>query len=67
CGREGGSDQIRLHLYNYASWKDVLEFSAKHAIVTEVYGSLANDKRGFFFIWKSYFNISWWTHRPHTR
>ncbi|KAI0290952.1 hypothetical protein B0F90DRAFT_1781622 [Multifurca ochricompacta] len=34
-------NQIRLHLYNYASRKDVLEFSAKHAIVTEVYGSLA--------------------------
>ncbi|KAI0294690.1 NADP-dependent oxidoreductase domain-containing protein [Multifurca ochricompacta] len=34
-------NQIRLHPYNYASWKDVLEFSAKHGIVTEAYGSLA--------------------------
>ncbi|KAI0290522.1 NADP-dependent oxidoreductase domain-containing protein, partial [Multifurca ochricompacta] len=34
--------QIRLHLYNYASWKDVLEFSAKRGIVTEAYGSLAS-------------------------
>ncbi|KAH9033515.1 NADP-dependent oxidoreductase domain-containing protein [Lactarius pseudohatsudake] len=34
-------NQIRLHPYNYASWKEVLEFSAKHGIVTEAYGSLA--------------------------
>lgn len=33
--------QIRVHPYNYASWKDVLEFSAKHGIVTEAYGTLA--------------------------
>jgi hypothetical protein len=33
--------QINLHPYNYASWKDVLEFSAKHGIVTEAYGTLA--------------------------
>ncbi len=33
--------QIRVHPYNYASCKEVLEFSAKHAIVTEAYGSLA--------------------------
>ncbi|KAI9432123.1 NADP-dependent oxidoreductase domain-containing protein [Lactarius indigo] len=31
----------QLHPYNYASWKEVLEFSAKHGIVTEAYGSLA--------------------------
>ncbi|KAH9160221.1 2,5-diketo-D-gluconic acid reductase [Lactarius sanguifluus] len=34
-------NQIQLHPYNYASWKEVLEFSAKHGIVTEAYGSLA--------------------------
>ncbi|KAI0290947.1 hypothetical protein B0F90DRAFT_1781502 [Multifurca ochricompacta] len=34
-------NQIRLHLYNYASWKDVLEFSTKRGIVTEAYDSLA--------------------------
>ncbi|KAI0290637.1 hypothetical protein B0F90DRAFT_1784674 [Multifurca ochricompacta] len=34
-------NQIRLHPYNYASGKDELEFSTKHAIVTEAYGSLA--------------------------
>jgi len=34
-------NQINLHPYNYASWKDVLEFSAKHGIVTEAYGTLA--------------------------
>jgi diketogulonate reductase-like aldo/keto reductase len=33
--------QINLHPYNYASWKDVLEFSEKHGIVTEAYGTLA--------------------------
>jgi diketogulonate reductase-like aldo/keto reductase len=33
--------QINLHPYNYASWRDVLEFSAKHGIVIEAYGSLA--------------------------
>lgn len=33
--------QIHLHPYNYASWKDVLEFSAKHGIVIEAYGCLA--------------------------
>lgn len=33
--------QIELHPYNYASWKEVLDFSAKHGIVTEAYGSLA--------------------------
>ncbi|KAI0297847.1 hypothetical protein B0F90DRAFT_1737247 [Multifurca ochricompacta] len=31
---------IRRHPYNYALWKDVLEFSVKHSIVTEAYGSL---------------------------
>ncbi|KAI0290636.1 hypothetical protein B0F90DRAFT_1920984, partial [Multifurca ochricompacta] len=40
-GYQGVGKGIRLHPYNYASWKDVLEFSAKHAIVTEAYGSLA--------------------------
>jgi len=34
-------NQIELHPYNYASWKDVLEFSAKHGIITEAYSSLA--------------------------
>ncbi|KAI9459696.1 NADP-dependent oxidoreductase domain-containing protein [Lactarius psammicola] len=34
-------NQIRVHPYNYASWKEVLEFSTKHGIVTEAYGSLA--------------------------
>ncbi|KAI9510791.1 NADP-dependent oxidoreductase domain-containing protein [Russula earlei] len=34
-------NQIHLHPYNYASWKDVLEFCAKHDIVTEAYGCLA--------------------------
>ncbi|KAH9958932.1 Aldo/keto reductase [Russula dissimulans] len=34
-------NQIHLHPYNYASWKDVLDFSEKHGIVTEAYGSLA--------------------------
>jgi len=34
-------NQINLHPYNYASWRDVLEFSAKHGIVIEAYGSLA--------------------------
>ncbi|KAH9056898.1 NADP-dependent oxidoreductase domain-containing protein [Lactarius vividus] len=34
-------NQIQLHPYNYASWKEALEFSAKHGIVTEAYGSLA--------------------------
>jgi diketogulonate reductase-like aldo/keto reductase len=34
-------NQIELHPYNYASWKQVLDFSAKHGIVTEAYGSLA--------------------------
>jgi diketogulonate reductase-like aldo/keto reductase len=32
--------QIHVHPYNYASWKDVLEFSAKHGILTEAYGTL---------------------------
>jgi len=34
-------NQIRLHPYTYASWRDVLEYCAKHGIVTEAYGSLA--------------------------
>lgn len=34
-------NQIEFHPYNYASWKEALEFSAKHGIVTEAYGSLA--------------------------
>jgi len=34
-------NQIRVHPYNYASWKDVLEFSIKHGIVTEAYNTLA--------------------------
>jgi diketogulonate reductase-like aldo/keto reductase len=39
--RTGTRLQIELHPYNYASWKQVLDFSAKHGIVTEAYGSLA--------------------------
>jgi len=34
-------NQINLHPYNYASWKSALDFSEKHGIVTEAYGSLA--------------------------
>ncbi|KAI0043787.1 Aldo/keto reductase [Auriscalpium vulgare] len=34
-------NQIRFHPYNYASYKDLLEYSAKHGIVVEAYGSLA--------------------------
>lgn len=34
-------NQIRFHPYNFSSYKDVLEYSAKHGIVTEAYGSLA--------------------------
>ncbi|THH13681.1 hypothetical protein EW146_g6575 [Bondarzewia mesenterica] len=32
---------IRFHPYNYASYKEVLEYSAKHGIIIEAYGSLA--------------------------
>ncbi|KAI0291513.1 NADP-dependent oxidoreductase domain-containing protein, partial [Multifurca ochricompacta] len=34
--------QFLLHPYNYASWKDVLEFLPKRGILTEAYGSLAS-------------------------
>ncbi|KAA1478082.1 Aldo/keto reductase [Dentipellis sp. KUC8613] len=34
-------NQIRLHPYNYASYKDLLAYSAQHNIVIEAYGSLA--------------------------
>jgi len=34
-------NQIHLHPYNYASWRDALAFSAKHGIAIEAYGSLA--------------------------
>lgn len=35
------SSQINLHPYNYASWKEALEFSMKQGIVIEAYGTLA--------------------------
>ena len=35
------TNQIELHLYNYAKLKDLLEYHAAHGIVTEAYGSLA--------------------------
>ncbi|KAI0755073.1 Aldo/keto reductase [Daedaleopsis nitida] len=34
-------NQIFFHPYNYAEHKELLEFSAKHGIVTEAYSSLA--------------------------
>ncbi|TEB40159.1 2,5-diketo-D-gluconic acid reductase [Coprinellus micaceus] len=34
-------NQMRLHPYNYAELKPLLEYQAKHGIVTEAYGSLA--------------------------
>ncbi|KAG6816538.1 hypothetical protein H0H87_005315 [Tephrocybe sp. NHM501043] len=34
-------NQIQFHPYNYAQHKSLLEYSAKHGIVTEAYGSLA--------------------------
>ncbi|KAJ3500656.1 hypothetical protein NMY22_g19189 [Coprinellus aureogranulatus] len=34
-------NQIRLHPYNYTENKPLLEYQAKHGIVTEAYGSLA--------------------------
>ncbi|KAG5643161.1 hypothetical protein DXG03_001491 [Asterophora parasitica] len=34
-------NQIRFHPYNYAEHRSLLEYSAKHGIVTEAYGSLA--------------------------
>jgi len=34
-------NQIRFHPYNYAEHKSLLEFSAKHGIVTEGYSSLS--------------------------
>ncbi|KAG6864525.1 hypothetical protein C0991_008926, partial [Blastosporella zonata] len=34
-------NQIQFHPYNYAEHKSLLEYSAKHGIVTEAYGSLA--------------------------
>ncbi|KAI0057694.1 Aldo/keto reductase, partial [Artomyces pyxidatus] len=34
-------NQIRFHPYNYASYEDLLAYSAKHDIVIEAYGSLA--------------------------
>lgn len=37
--------QIRLHPYNHAEHASLLEYHAKHGIVTEAYGSLAY---GFF-------------------
>ncbi|KZT27438.1 Aldo/keto reductase [Neolentinus lepideus HHB14362 ss-1] len=33
-------NQINFHPYNYASHKALLEYSAKHGIITEAYGSL---------------------------
>lgn len=33
--------QILLHPYNYHENKELLEFSAKHGIITEAYSSLA--------------------------
>ncbi|KAI0315333.1 NADP-dependent oxidoreductase domain-containing protein [Amylostereum chailletii] len=33
-------NQIRFHPYNYASWKELLELSAKNNIVIEAYSSL---------------------------
>jgi len=33
--------QINVHPYNYAEWKDVLEFCETHGIVIEAYGTLA--------------------------
>jgi len=35
-------NQIRLHPYNYAEHASLLEYHAKHGIVTEAYGSLAS-------------------------
>ncbi|KAH9947629.1 Aldo/keto reductase [Amylocystis lapponica] len=35
-------NQIRFHPYNYAENKDLLEYTAKHGIVTEGYGSLSS-------------------------
>jgi len=37
-------NQIKLHPYNYAENKPLLEFHSKHGIVTEAYGSLASIK-----------------------
>ncbi|KAI0275482.1 Aldo/keto reductase [Gloeopeniophorella convolvens] len=34
-------NQIQLNPYNYAWWKDTLEFSEKHGIVTAIFSSLA--------------------------
>jgi diketogulonate reductase-like aldo/keto reductase len=34
-------NQIRFHPYNYAEQKSLLEYSAKHGIVTEAYSSLS--------------------------
>ncbi|KAG6914164.1 hypothetical protein DXG01_002002 [Tephrocybe rancida] len=34
-------NQIQFHPYNYAEHKSLLEYSAKHGIVTEAYGSLS--------------------------
>ena len=33
--------QILFHPYNYAQNKELLEYSAKHGIITEAYSSLA--------------------------
>ncbi|KAI0042147.1 Aldo/keto reductase [Auriscalpium vulgare] len=46
-------NQIQFHAYNYASHKDLLEFSAKHGIVTEAFGSLACVSRTTLFLLRS--------------